>query len=313
MVDLCLLGTGGGMPMAYRDLSATLINYKGRKILLDCGEGTQVAMRKLGWGFKSIDVILISHCHGDHIIGLPGLLSTMGNSGRESEVTIIGPKGIKDVVEGLRVACPYLPYEISIIENPSEISFSIVKGEIQLSNKLQDIKISTLELEHSANCLGYSFYFKRARKFNIEKAMKNNVPKELWSKLQKEEEVILNEVKYESSLVLGEERKGIKLSYITDSRPIAEINKFIENSDLFICEGTYGADEDIEKAIKNKHMTYREAATLARDGKVHELLLTHFSPAMLNPKEFINNAKEVFEKTLIGEDRFIKTLTYLEE
>ena len=110
MVDLCLLGCGGGMPMPFRNLSALLINFKGRKILIDCGEGTQVSMRIIGWGFKSVDVICITHCHGDHIVGLPGLLATIGNSGRTAPLTIIGPEGIDKVVDSLRVIARYLPY-----------------------------------------------------------------------------------------------------------------------------------------------------------------------------------------------------------
>lgn len=311
MVDICLLGTGGGMPMPFRDLSSTLINFKGRKILIDCGEGTQVSMRKVGWGFKSIDIILISHCHGDHIIGLPGLLSTMGNSGREEPLLIIGPNGIKDVVNGLRVACPYLPYNIEIIEAPQEIKLVATKDYITKAKERYDISLKTLELEHSAKCLGYSLYFKRDRKFNVEKAIANDVPKGLWSRLQKEETIVIDDKIYDSDLVLGDERKGIKLSFVTDSRPVETITDFIKDSDLFICEGTYGENDDIDKAIKNKHMTFKEAALLAKNGGVSELLLTHFTPAMANPQEFVENANNIFENVTVGEDRLIKTLKYL--
>lgn len=260
MVDLCLLGCGGGMPMPFRNLSSTLLNFKGRKILIDCGEGTQVSMRIVGWGFKSIDVICITHCHGDHIVGLPGLLSTIGNSGR-------------------------------------------IDGEIRLN---------FIKLDHSSPCLGYSFYFKRDREFLLKKAEENNVPKILWSKLQKgNEDIIIYEGKeYIKEMVLGEERKGIKLSLITDSRPQDKMIEFIKESDLFICEGTYGNNEDIEKAVKNKHMTFAEAAKLARNGNCKELLLTHFSPAMINPKLYEDNAKDIFANTIIGEDRFIKSLSF---
>ena len=312
MVDLCLLGCGGGMPMPFRNLSASLLNFKGRKILIDCGEGTQVSMRMVGWGFKTVDIICITHCHGDHIIGLPGILSTIGNSGRVEPLTIIGPEGIIEAVNGLRVIAKYLPYEVNIIENPKEVNLNVNKESLEVINENGQIKLSTLELDHSSPCLGYSFYFKRDRKFSIEKAEENNVPKVLWNKLQKgNEEVIIHQGReYKKEMVLGDDRKGIKLSLITDSRPQEDMIKFIKESDLFICEGTYGNNDDIEKAIKNKHMTFAEAAKLASDSNCKELLLTHFTPAMIEPKLYEDNARNIFENTIIGEDRLIKSLSF---
>ena len=302
MVDLCFLGTLGNIPLPNRHLAALMVAYNGRKILIDCGEGTQVAIREGGLGFKNIDCICITHVHGDHIIGLPGLLSTMGNSDRREKVKIIGPVGLRKVVDGLNVINPYLPYELEIIEVKTE--------KIVLSD---EIIISSLELEHSTNCVGYSFYFKRRRKFDREKAEENNVPKILWSKLQKNEE----EIEYEGSIytkemVLGHESRGIKLSYITDTRPIKEIPEFIKDSDLFICEGNYGDDNDLDKALKNKHMTFRESATLAKLGECMELKITHFSPSLPNPQDFIHNAKEVFENSSIAYDGELKTINYRE-
>ena len=310
MVDLVLLGTGGGIPMPFRNLASMLISYKGRKILIDCGEGTQVSMRIAKCGFKSIDVICITHCHGDHIIGLPGLLSTMGNSGREEEVLIIGPEGINKVIEGLSVVCPYLPYNIRVIENPkSKIKFSLNnKMEEQIVNP--EIEIDTISLEHSTSCIGYKFNINRKPKFDIDKAIRNNVPKILWNKLQKNENVIFEENLYTSDMVLAKERKGISLCYITDSRPIDSIKDFINECDLFICEGTYGDDDDLEKAVKNKHMTFREAALLAYSGNVKNLILTHFTSAMLEPQMYIKNANEVFENVIIGEDRMTKSINF---
>ena len=312
MVDIALLGCGGGMPIPERYLSSLLINYKGRKILLDCGEGTQVSMKILGWGFKSIDIICITHGHGDHIVGLPGLLATIGNSGRTEPITIIGPEGIADIVKGLRVAAPYLPYELNIIENPQgPIKMQALKNCIIGSEgEGHDLLISTLELEHSSNCLGYSFYFRRMPKFDVKSATTNEIPRIFWNRLQKNEIIINNGKTYLPSMVLGKERLGIKLSFTTDTRPIHEIENFIKKSDLFICEGTYGDDNDIEKAIKNKHMTFREAAQLAFNGEVQELLLTHFSPSMHNPEEYKDNAESIFKNTIIGFDRFIKTICF---
>lgn len=318
MVDVCLLGCGGSMPTPDRSLSAALISFKGRKILIDCGEGTQVSMKQVGWGFKSVDIICLTHSHGDHTIGLPGLLSTIGNAGRVEPLTIIGPEGIGKIVNGLRVVAQYLPYEVNIIEGPEFLNLGIYKDGIVVENEILkernqgEIEVKTLKLEHSAPCLGYSFYFKRGRKFNLEKAIENKVPKVLWSKLQKEEKVIYDNVEYSSDLVLGEVREGIKISITTDTRPLMEIPKFILKSDLFICEGTYGDDADEGKAEKYKHMTFRQAGSLAKEGQVDKLLLTHFSPSMLEPYTYLENAKQIFDNTVIGEDRLILNINFKE-
>ena len=253
-------------------------------------------MRMKNCGFKNIDLICITHLHGDHTIGLIGLLSTIGNSTRTEDLTIVGPVGIIETMKAIRVLVEYLPYKVNVIENP-EGSFTL------LNNYLKDLEISTLNLEHSTECLGYSFYFKRKAKFNVEKATKNKVPKILWQKLQNSRDIEFEGNVYTPNMVLGDDRKGIKISLITDTRPIFSIPKFIENSDLFVCEAMYGDDLDISKAVKNKHMTFREAANLARIGNVKQLLLTHFSPSLEEPYFYKENATSIFENTIIGEDR----------
>ena len=303
MIDLVLLGCGGNMPMPNRFLSSLFINYKGRKILIDCGEGTQVSMRMQNCGFKTIDLICITHLHGDHLYGLMGLLSTIGNSSRVEDLTIVGPKGISEIINSMRVLIEYLPYKIIVVENPN--------GTFSLNNSiLKDIEISTLSLDHSSECLGYSLYFKRTPKFNIEKAIKNNVPKFLWQKLQSGKNIIFEDIEYSPNMVLGDDRKGIKVSFITDTRPISSIPNFIKDSDLFVCEAMYGDDLDISKAVKNKHMTFRESANLARLGNVKTLLLTHFSPSLGDPHSYIKNATDVFKNTIIGEDRYTINLNF---
>ena len=303
MIDLTLLGCGGNVPMPNRFLSSLFINYKGSKRLIDCGEGTQVAMKKYNCGFKNIDLILITHLHGDHIIGLIGLLQTMGNSGKTDDLTIVGPIGIIDAMKAIKVLVEYLPYKVNIIENPKQ-TFSL-EHDI-----LKDIDISTINLDHSTECIGYSLYFKRKPKFDREKAILNQVPQNLWKKLQENSSAIYKDKTYYADMVLGENRRGIKLSFITDTRPTFEIPEFIYESDLFICEGMYGDDLDISKAVKNKHMTFRESASLANAGNVDKLLLTHFSPSIENPKDFIQNATNLFEDTIIGEDGLTLKLSY---
>ena len=304
MIDLVLLGCGGNVPMPNRNLSSLFINYKGKKILIDCGEGTQVSMRMKNCGFKDVDLILITHLHGDHIIGLIGLLSTMGNSGKTEDLTIVGPKGIIETMKAIKVLVEYLPYKLIIIENPDK-SFTLEDHPT-----FKDLEISTLELDHSTECLGYSLYFKRSPKFNAKKAKLNNVPKHLWSRLQKCDSVFYDGKMYTSNMVFGDERKGIKVSFVTDTRFLLTIPDFIKDSDLFVCEAMYGDDMDISKAVKNKHMTFTEAANLASLGKVKQLLLTHFSPSLENPHEYLENATRIFPNTIVGEDRLSLSLNY---
>ena len=304
MVNLTLLGCGGNVPLPNRFLSSLFMNFNGRKILVDCGEGTQVSMKMKGCGFKDIDLICITHTHGDHIIGLIGLLSTMGNSERKKPVTIIGPVGIKEAMDAIQVLIT-LPYKLNIIENPEGI-FSLVDPV------LSDLSIETIELEHSTECIGYNFYFARHPKFNVEKAQQNNVPRKYWNMLQKGMTIMDNDINYTPDMVLGDDRKGIKISMITDTRPLDTIPEFIYDADLFICEAMYGDEMDISKAIKNKHMLFREAASLAVRGNAKQLLLTHFSPSIEEPTVFENNAKSVFENTIIGYDRFSTQIKYPE-
>lgn len=304
MVNLTLLGCGGNVPLPNRFLSSLFMNFNGRKILVDCGEGTQVSMKMKGCGFKDIDLICITHTHGDHIIGLIGLLSTMGNSERKKTVTIVGPVGIKEAMDAIQVLIT-LPYKLNIIENP-EGRFSLVDPI------LSDLSIETIELEHSTECIGYNFYFARHPKFNVEKAQQNNVPKKYWNMLQKGMTIMDNDINYTPDMVLGDDRKGIKISMVTDTRPLDTIPEFIKDADLFICEAMYGDEMDISKAIKNKHMLFREAASLAVRGNAKQLLLTHFSPSIEDPNVFENNAKSVFENTIIGYDRFSTQIKYPE-
>lgn len=304
MVNLTLLGCGGNVPLPNRFLSSLFMNFNGRKILVDCGEGTQVSMKMKGCGFKDIDLICITHTHGDHIIGLIGLLSTMGNSERKKPVTIVGPVGIKEAMDAIQVLIT-LPYKLNIIENP-EGRFSLVDPI------LSDLSIETIELEHSTECIGYNFYFARHPKFNVEKAQQNNVPRKYWNMLQKGMTIMDDDVNYTPDMVLGDDRKGIKISMITDTRPLDTIPEFIYDADLFICEAMYGDEMDISKAIKNKHMLFREAASLAVRGNAKQLLLTHFSPSIEDPNVFENNAKSVFENTIIGYDRFSTQIKYPE-
>ncbi|WML33785.1 ribonuclease Z [Clostridium sp. OS1-26] len=301
MLDVCLLGCGGSMPVPNRCLTSMIVSYNGRKILIDCGEGTQVSLKILGWGLKSIDTILFTHFHADHIAGLPGLLLTIANSNRIDPITIIGPQGLWEIVNGLRVIAPVLPYKIDLLE---------MHGQGEASESLNGFNINIISVQHTVPCFSYSIEVPRVRKFDKDKALKNEIPVKLWNRLQKGEDVKSDGRWFTPDMVLGEERKGLKISYCTDTRPVEELKEFIKNSDLFICEGMYGEDSYIEKALENNHMLFSEAATLAKEGGVKEMWITHYSPSLISPEDYIENATNIFPNTVLGKDRLVKSLTF---
>lgn len=304
MLDICLLGCGGSLPVPDRSLTALLLSYNGRKVLIDCGEGTQVSMKMVGWGFKTIDVICFTHAHADHVIGIPGLLLTIANSGREEALTIIGPKGFQQILSGLMVVCPVLPFDIYYVEADTEggLNFSV-----------DDLSISSIAVDHTMPCVGYSMYIRRARKFDPDKARSNGIPITLWGRLQKGETLEHEGTIYNPDMVLGEERRGLKISYFTDTRPTESLVRFVSNSDLLIAEGMYAEDAELGKALKNKHMLFSEAAGIAKEALVKELWLTHFSPSLSDPENYIEIASDIFNNTVIGSDRLIKTLNFSED
>lgn len=300
MLDVCLLGTGGMMPLPGRWLTALMTRLNGSSLLIDCGEGTQIAIKEKGWSFHPIDIICFTHYHGDHISGLPGLLLSMGNADRTEPVTMIGPKGLERVVNCLRVIAPELPFEIRFIEvtNPEE------------TIELNDYVIEAFKLNHNVTCYGYSISVKRTGKFMLEKALENQIPKEYWSRLQKGETIQMNDKVFQPEMVLGPPRKGIKLTYCTDSRPTKAMVEHATNSDLFICEGMYGEKGKEVKAMENKHMTFYEAAKVAREANVNELWLTHYSPSLIRPEEFIEETRKIFARTKLGKDKKSVTLEF---
>lgn len=303
MLDVALLGTGGMMPLPNRFLTSLLLRLNGRMLLIDCGEGTQVTLKQLGWGFKNIDAICFTHYHADHISGLPGMLLTIGNSGREAPLTLIGPPGLKAVYRGLRVIAPELPFEVRLLEleNTAENTIDIA-----------GFHLTTAKAEHMITCVAYSIAVNRIGKFNVKRALALGLPKTLWSKLQKEGEVVFGGNLYTADMVLGDKRKGLKVTYCTDSRPVKAIAKLAQNSDLFICEGMYGENEKLDKAKEHRHMLFSEAARLAAESGSKELWLTHYSPALTDPDFFIKNARDIFPNTVTAYDRMNKTLSFCE-
>ena len=292
MLDVCLLGSGGMMPLPYRFLTSLMTRFNGSSLMIDCGEGTQVAVKEKGWSFKPIDVICFTHYHGDHISGLPGLLLTMGNADRTEPLTLVGPRGLERVVSALRVIAPELPFEIKFIE--------ITKPEEVL--ELNGYRITAFRVNHNVTCYGYTLEILRQGKFSPDSASAHEIPLKFWNPLQKGQTVEDEGRIYTPDMVLGPPRKGIKLTYTTDTRPTESILRNAKGSDLFICEGMYGEDDKIEKAKGYKHMTFREAATLARDAEVGEMWLTHYSPSLVRPDDYMDTVREIFPKAWPGKD-----------
>ena len=303
MLDVCLVGTGGMMPLPRRWLTALMTRYNGSSLLIDCGEGTQVAIKEKGWSFKPIDVICFTHYHGDHISGLPGLLLTMGNADRIEPLTLVGPKGLERVVNALRVIAPELPFEIKFIE--------ITQPEQVI--ELNGYRITAFKVNHNVLCYGYTLEILRQGKFSAERAKEQEIPLKYWNSLQKGNVIEADGVTYTPEMVLGPARKGIKLTYTTDTRPTESILRNAKDSDLFICEGMYGEDDKADKARGYKHMTFREAAVLARDAQVQEMWLTHYSPSLVRPDEFMDKVREIFPNAYPGKDSKSVELNFEEE
>lgn len=303
MLDVCLLGTGGMMPLPYRRLTSLMMRYNGSSILIDCGEGTQVAIKEKGWSPKPIDIICFTHYHADHISGLPGLLLTMGNAERTEPLMMIGPKGLERVVNSLRVIAPELPFEIEFMEIAGPTAEFTFNG----------FKLQAFRATHNVPCYGYSMIIPRAGKFMPEKAAENNVPMKCWNRLQKGELVEMDGILYTPDMILGESRKGIKLTYCTDSRPTPLIAESAKDADLFICEGMYGEDEKDAKAEEYKHMTFYEAAKLARIAQPKELWLTHYSPSLVRAEEYMDRVRAIFPNAKAGKDLKTVELNFEEE
>ena len=304
MLDVCLLGTGGMMPLPYRYLTSMMARCNGSSLLIDCGEGTQIALKRKGWSPKPVDVICFTHYHADHISGLPGFLLTMGNSERTEPVLMIGPRGLERVVSALRVIAPELPFPIMFLE----------LTEPREQHKVSPFVIDAFRVNHSVTCYGYRISYPRKGRFDASRAKALEIPLQYWNRLQKGEIIQDGGRILTPDLVMGEARRGLSVTYCTDTRPVPVIAEYAKDADLFICEGMYGGEEDDgEKARINKHMTFREAAELGKQAAPREMWLTHYSPALQHPEEYLGNAAEVFPGVKAAKDGWSTDLIFEED
>ena len=292
MLEVTLPGTGGTMPLKNRWLTCCLLRCEGESILIDCGEGTQIALRCAGKSVQRLSLLCITHYHADHISGLPGLLLSMGLDGRTEPLTIAGPPGLRRAVAGLCVIAPELPYEVHLTELSAPYAPLTAAG----------LTVEPFAVQHTLPCLGYRITLPRVGKFDPEKARANNVPMRAWGILQKQETAEIDGVTYTREQVLGAPRKGITVTYCTDTRPTQTLTDFCTDADLAILEGMYGDDEKREKALETKHMLFTEAAQTAKDAGAKQLWLTHYSPSLPDPESYLANAQAIFPETVCAAD-----------
>lgn len=291
------------MPLPYRWLTSMMARCDGSSLLIDCGEGTQIALKEKGWSPKPIDIICFTHYHADHVSGLPGLLLTMGNAERTEPLTLIGPKGLERVVGALRVIAPELPFPLQFIE----------LEEPRQQFVIGPFTIDAYKVNHNVTCYGYSVSIPRAGRFDLERAKAQGVPMRAWSKLQKGETVIMDGEEYTPDMVLGPVRRGLKVTYCTDTRPVPVIAEYAQDADLFICEGMYGEDGKEAKAREYKHMTMYEAASLAVKAQPRAMWLTHYSPSLTRPDEFIDKVRKIFPRAKAARDGWSLELDFDED
>jgi len=276
-----------------------LIEHQGKAILIDCGEGTQIALKESGCKINHLNLILFTHFHADHIAGLPGLLLTLGNYGKKTPLTLIGPSGLKDIFNALTVIAPVIPYPIEIIE---------LKGDKNVF-EIDGAELMYASLTHSIPCYGYSIIWKRKPIFNPQKANKLGVPKKFFRTLHTGMPVRLDDGRIiDPQMVLDGLRNPIKICYCTDTSSNDTMVHLAKNADLFICEGMHG-EREMQKKFKEKgHMLFHESAYIAKKACVKELWLTHYSPALRNPDDYVESAKEIFPCTNAAYDGMHKTL-----
>lgn len=306
MIDITLLGTAALVPIPERALTAATLVCAGHTILFDCGEGTQCAARRAGASLMKADMIALTHYHGDHIFGLPGLLQTMTSMGRTETLYITGPEGLEEALEPILKLAGWTSYEIKLMMMPD--------GGICLSELVKGwpdgAKLVAFKTEHRIPSQGYCFVLPRAGKFMPQKARELGVPTNQWGLLQKGQSVQAGGMIVRPEQVLGEARKGLKFVISGDTSACDTLIEAAKGADLLISEATYGENEQDQLAIEHGHMNFAQAAEVAAKAGVQELWLAHYSQIIAEPEACLPNAAVIFENTKCGQDGMKTTLQF---
>jgi len=283
-MEVIFLGTSAMVPTKERNQPSILVSLRNYDILLDCGEGTQRQLKIKTISPNRIRKILITHWHGDHSLGIPGLLMTMGQNEYQGKLQIFGPKGSKNQLDLLKKTFLFNPtYEIEVVECTS--------GKISEDN---DLEIYTEEMSHMIPCINFSIKEKDRRRIKVNYVKKLGIPDgPLLGKLNDGKDIM-----WDGKKVTPEEAtyivKGKKLTYITDTEVVDECYKLAKDADLLICEATLKSELE-ETATERQHLTPKMAAHIASHSNVKKLILTHFSQRYRSEKELEEDAKDVFD------------------
>jgi ribonuclease Z len=292
-MQLVFLGTGGSWPSKDRNVPAIALRMGSEIILLDCGEGTQRQLMRSNFSFMRITKVLITHFHGDHFLGLPGLVQSMYLNSRKKPLHIYGPPGTTRIISSLLKLGYFSP------------TFEIILHDLDDDTVVEEMhyKIKARRVEHSVPTLGYCIEeYPRPGRFNRERALKLGVPEgPLFRKLQKGEAVEVAGKKITSDMVLGPPRRGRKIVYSGDTRPCRAIVELAENCDVLIHDATLDATLE-NKAEAYEHSSARQAAEVAKRARAKLLFLVHISPRYKDTSVLEAEAKAVFKNSIIAED-----------
>ena len=308
MIEITLIGTGALIPLPDRALTSAALTCCGRTILFDCGEGTQTAARKAHVNLMKTEIIALTHYHGDHIFGLPGLLQTLFSMGREKPLYIVGPEGLREAMSPIIALAGELSYELCLLELPE----GGIRLEALIPGWPTEAHLRPVRTNHRVTSQGYCFTLERAGKFQPEKAKALGVPVNLWSRLQRGEAVQAGGIVVMPEQVLGEPRKGLKFVFTGDTAPCKALELASRNADLIISEATYGENEQTDLALERGHMTFALASQTAQRASAKRIWLAHYSPRIENPLDYLPNAQEVFPDAVCGEDGMSVTLDFID-
>ena len=293
-MEITLLGTSSMVPTEERNHSSALLRYKEENILIDCGEGTQRQLRKAKLSAMKITKILITHWHGDHILGLPGLLLTISSLGYSGSLEIYGPEGSKEYIR--KIMDTFVLHDI--------VSYTVIEIDSGIFFENTEFYLEALPLVHGTRCLGYRIIEKDRYHIEVKKLKKMGVKEGPHLKyLQKGEDIVYGgkkiKVKDVTTLVVGK-----KIGFVTDTLFCDNAITLAKDVDILFCESTY-LEEFKQQAHERKHMTAFEAATVAKKAKAKKLVLIHFSQRYTDLSLFTKEAKKVFPKVSAGKD-FLK-------